>query len=69
MKAQNFVPRTENSNPLTRDIDTWPLRKILEVMNSEDHRIAPAIARRFPISEKLWNLWSIACQEAAACSM
>ncbi|NLC15864.1 MAG: N-acetylmuramic acid 6-phosphate etherase [Firmicutes bacterium] len=46
--GETFVPRTENSNPLTRDIDTWPLRKILEVMNCEDHRIAPAIAREIP---------------------
>lgn len=56
MKAQNFVPRTENSNPLTRDIDTWPLRKILEVMNSEDHRIAPAIAREIPNIQKAVEL-------------
>lgn len=48
MNKEAFVPRTENSNPLTRDIDTWPLRKILEVMNCEDHRIAPAIAREIP---------------------
>ncbi|HHY34563.1 MAG TPA: N-acetylmuramic acid 6-phosphate etherase [Firmicutes bacterium] len=38
------LPRTERQNPLTRDIDTWPVRKILEVMNAEDHRVASAVA-------------------------
>ena len=35
------LPRTEKSNPLTRGIDTWPIFKILEVMNQEDHKVAP----------------------------
>lgn len=48
MNNQIFLPRTENSNSLTKGIDTWPVRKILEVMNQEDHRIAPSIAREIP---------------------
>lgn len=52
MRSKNFVPRTENSHSLTRDIDTWPIRKILEVMNCEDHRVAPAIAREIPKIEQ-----------------
>ncbi len=42
------LPRTERQNPLTRDIDTWPVRKILEVMNAEDHRVASAVALEIP---------------------
>ncbi|QUL98984.1 MAG: N-acetylmuramic acid 6-phosphate etherase [Candidatus Fermentithermobacillus carboniphilus] len=42
------MPKTERKNPLTEDIDTWPLQKILEVMNSEDHKVAPAVAREIP---------------------
>lgn len=44
----DYIPRTERQNPLTRDIDTWPVRKILEVMNAEDHRVAPAVALEIP---------------------
>jgi len=46
------LPRTEKPNPLTRGIDTWPTSKILEVMNQEDHRVAPAVAQELPNIEK-----------------
>jgi len=48
MEEIKGLPITERSNPLTRGIDTWPLTKILEVMNQEDHRVAPAVAKEIP---------------------
>lgn len=44
-EANGTLPKTERENPLTRDIDLWPARKIVEVMNSEDHKVADAISR------------------------
>jgi N-acetylmuramic acid 6-phosphate etherase len=43
-QAQSGLPRTEAQNPTTRGIDTWPVLKMLEVMNAEDHRVASAVA-------------------------
>lgn len=45
-------PRTEKLNLLTRGIDTWPTSKILQVMNQEDHKVAPAVARELPNIEE-----------------
>ena len=66
--VETFVPRTENSNPLTSDIDTWPLLKILEVMNCEDHRIAPAIAREIPRIQEAVEMVVECLSKEAACS-
>ncbi len=44
MQRQN-LPKTEAVNPLTRDIDTWPAIRIVEAINAEDHRVAPAVGR------------------------
>ncbi|MEX0975303.1 MAG: N-acetylmuramic acid 6-phosphate etherase [Bacillota bacterium] len=44
MDRQN-LPKTEAVNPLTRDIDTWPAIRIVEAINAEDHRVAPAVGR------------------------
>lgn len=46
--ASPNIPRTEWINPLTKDIDTWPVEKIVAVMNAEDHRVAPAVAKELP---------------------
>lgn len=43
-QTQTGQPRTEAQNPLARGIDTWPVSKMLEVMNAEDHRVASAVA-------------------------
>ncbi|HHY17820.1 MAG TPA: N-acetylmuramic acid 6-phosphate etherase [Firmicutes bacterium] len=51
-----FLPKTEKPNPLTADIDTWPIVKILEVMNQEDHKVAPSITREIPVIEKAVEL-------------
>ena len=51
-----YVPRTEKPNPLTAGIDTWPISRILEVMNQEDHKVAPAIAREIPAIQKAVEL-------------
>lgn len=56
MNKQIFLPRTENLNALTRNIDTWPISKILEVMNQEDHKIAPSISREIPNIQKAVEL-------------
>jgi N-acetylmuramic acid 6-phosphate etherase len=42
------IPRTEWTNPLTKDMDTWPPEKIVAAMNAEDHRVAPAVAAELP---------------------
>ena len=43
-QAQTGHARTETRNPLTKEIDTWPVANMLEVMNAEDHRVASAVA-------------------------
>lgn len=48
-------PRTEMNNPVTRGIDTWPVAKMLEVMNAEDHRVASAVARSLKQIEQAVN--------------
>lgn len=47
-QEENYLPRTENPNPLTEGIDTWDITKILQVMNEEDHKVAPAVAKELP---------------------
>jgi len=39
------LPRTEAVNPLTAGIDTWPALRIAQAISTEDHRVAPAVAR------------------------
>ncbi len=56
MGDQIYIPKTERINNLTIGIDTWPIRKILEVMNQEDHKIAPAIRKEIPKIEKAVDL-------------
>jgi N-acetylmuramic acid 6-phosphate etherase len=42
------LPKTELTNPLTRDMDTWPALRIVQAMSTEDHRVASAVARELP---------------------
>ncbi|MGI6632507.1 MAG: N-acetylmuramic acid 6-phosphate etherase [Bacillota bacterium] len=46
------IPRTEWTNPLTKNIDTWSAEKIVSVMNAEDHRVASAVATELPAIAK-----------------
>ncbi len=39
---------TERANPASASFDTKPTREILRIINCEDHRVAPAVARVLP---------------------
>jgi N-acetylmuramic acid 6-phosphate etherase len=39
---------TEQNNPNTWDIDLAETRRIVELINAEDHKVAPAVAREIP---------------------
>ncbi len=47
---------TERQNPNSRRIDQLPIRKILEIINSEDLEIVPAVRRVIPEIEKAIQL-------------
>ncbi len=47
-RPSSNIPRTEASNPLTAGLDTWDAVSIVEAINAEDHRIAPAVHRELP---------------------
>jgi N-acetylmuramic acid 6-phosphate etherase len=46
MNLNNLL--TEQINPASRDIDTRPTAEILRIVNSEDQRVAPAVAVEIP---------------------
>jgi N-acetylmuramic acid 6-phosphate etherase len=48
--------QTESSNRRTRNIDTLPTRKILHLINREDHDVAPAVKKVIPQIEKAVEL-------------
>lgn len=39
---------TEKENPVSASLDTKPTREILRIINREDHRVAPAVAKVLP---------------------
>jgi N-acetylmuramic acid 6-phosphate etherase len=44
--ASPFIERiTERSNPVSADLDTKSTREILEIINREDHAVAPAVRK------------------------
>lgn len=47
---------TESPNRRTRSIDTMSIRKILELINEEDHKVAPAVKKVIPQIEKAAKL-------------
>jgi N-acetylmuramic acid 6-phosphate etherase len=40
---------TERENPASVDLDTKPTREILRIINGEDQRVAPAVAKTLPL--------------------
>jgi N-acetylmuramic acid 6-phosphate etherase len=48
MKRQRRERITEQQNPVSSTLDTLPTREILRVINSEDHRVAPAVKKTIP---------------------
>lgn len=56
-----YNPRTERVNPSTIDIDTWPVAKILAVMNAEDRKVPEAVAMQLSAIEQavLWTIRSL----------
>jgi N-acetylmuramic acid 6-phosphate etherase len=46
--AQRKQPVTERRNRRSRSLDLLPTRKILELINDEDARVAPAVRRAIP---------------------
>ena len=48
MKRQRRERITEQENPVSNTLDTLPTREILRVINSEDHRVAPAVKKAIP---------------------
>ncbi len=57
-KVYNQIKKlqTESSNKRTRSIDVLPTRKILELINEEDRKIAPAVKKVIPQIEKAVEL-------------
>ncbi|MFC1563909.1 N-acetylmuramic acid 6-phosphate etherase [candidate division KSB1 bacterium] len=47
---------TEQKNPVSEDIDTVPVSKILEIINEEDARVHRAVKEELPYIEKAVNL-------------
>ena len=41
-------PQTERRNPRSRGLDSMPTRRLLELINDEDARVAPAVRRVIP---------------------
>jgi len=41
-------PHTERRNPRSRGLDSMPTRRLLELVNDEDARVAPAVRRVIP---------------------
>src|SRR5271169_2873929 len=39
---------TEQLNPRSHDIDTRPTSEVLQIINDEDGKVAPAVAREIP---------------------
>ncbi|MCS7314895.1 MAG: N-acetylmuramic acid 6-phosphate etherase [Bryobacterales bacterium] len=39
---------TEQPNPVSQGLDALPTEQILRLMNAEDHKVAPAVAREIP---------------------
>jgi N-acetylmuramic acid 6-phosphate etherase len=48
MKRRRCERITEQENPVSSSLDTLPTREILRVINSEDHRVAPAVKKTIP---------------------
>jgi N-acetylmuramic acid 6-phosphate etherase len=48
MKRRRRERITEQENPVSNTLDTLPTREILRVINSEDHRVAPAVKKTIP---------------------
>ena len=47
---------TEHENPRSADFDTKPTAKILRIINREDRKVAPAVARALPQIERAVDL-------------
>jgi N-acetylmuramic acid 6-phosphate etherase len=49
-KRLHFLPhpQTERRNPRSRGLDALPTRRLLELINAEDARVAPAVRRVIP---------------------
>ena len=47
---------TEQSNPRSLQIDTAPVREILEIINTEDHRVPIAVREEIPYIEQAVDL-------------
>ncbi len=48
MNGRGALPPTERSNPRTTRIDRVPTRRVLELLNAEDARVAAAVRRALP---------------------
>ncbi len=48
MNRRGALPPTERSNPRTTRIDRVPTRRVLELLNAEDARVAAAVRRALP---------------------
>jgi N-acetylmuramic acid 6-phosphate etherase len=48
MKPKPRERITERTNPASASLDTKPTREILDIINREDHRVAPAIRKTLP---------------------
>ncbi|MGH9863609.1 MAG: N-acetylmuramic acid 6-phosphate etherase, partial [Candidatus Acidiferrales bacterium] len=48
MKRRPTLPSTEQPNPRTARLDRLPTRKVLELLNREDARVAAAVRRKLP---------------------
>lgn len=49
-------PLTERRNPRSRGLDRLPTREVLELINDEDARVAPAVRRVIPAVERAVEL-------------
>ena len=49
---------TEQRNPATMDIDTKTALEIVQLINAEDHRVAPSSRRNCPMLLRRWKLSS-----------
>jgi N-acetylmuramic acid 6-phosphate etherase len=49
-------PQTERGNPRSRGLDSMPTRRLLELINDEDARVAPAVRRVIPAMERAVDL-------------
>ena len=46
--------KTEERNPLTDNIDKVSTLEMLRIINREDQKVATAVERNCPISQKQW---------------